>query len=143
MVATQEAFLQVLKGETVVPPGPALADFATLKTRCEANHQVFLALGRGLDLTGRELEFTGYKSDVMFVHVSRCVLFEISGKEVNLKCFLNPSLGQWILSDKRDGEELEHCGYLPRFCFIESADMITLAWMVSRFAGQGTEVEET
>jgi uncharacterized damage-inducible protein DinB len=49
MVATQEAFLQVLKGEAVVPPEPAQSDFATLKARCEANHQVFQALGRGLD----------------------------------------------------------------------------------------------
>ncbi len=48
-VSTQEAFLQVLKGEVVVAPAPVLPGFLELKARCEANHQVFLALGRGLD----------------------------------------------------------------------------------------------
>lgn len=49
LVATQEAFLQVLKGDPVVLPERPLPAFVALKARCEANHQVFRALGRGLD----------------------------------------------------------------------------------------------
>jgi len=48
-VSAQEAFLQVLKGDTVVMPNRPLPDFQTLKARCEAGHQVLGALGRGLD----------------------------------------------------------------------------------------------
>ena len=51
MVATLEAFLQVLKGDPVVFPERPLPDFQELKTRCEAGHQVFKALGYGLDET--------------------------------------------------------------------------------------------
>src|SRR5664279_5268870 len=49
LVATQEGFLQVLKGEAVVFPEEALPELPALKARCEANHLVFQALGRGLD----------------------------------------------------------------------------------------------
>jgi len=48
-VATQEAFLQVLKGDAVQFPDHPLPDFQVLKVRCEAVHQVFKALGYGLD----------------------------------------------------------------------------------------------
>jgi uncharacterized damage-inducible protein DinB len=49
MVSTQEAFLQVLKGEAVVYPERPLPGFPALKARCETGHQVLKALGRGLD----------------------------------------------------------------------------------------------
>jgi len=49
MVSTQEAFLQVLKGDVVVHPDHPLPAFQVLKARCEASHQVLRALGRGLD----------------------------------------------------------------------------------------------
>lgn len=49
LVSTQEAFLQVLKGDSVALPERPLPEFGALKTRCEANHQVFGALARGLD----------------------------------------------------------------------------------------------
>ena len=49
MVSTQEAFLQVLKGEAVVFPERPLPGFQALKARCETGHQVLKALGRGLD----------------------------------------------------------------------------------------------
>jgi uncharacterized damage-inducible protein DinB len=49
MISTQEAFLQVLKGEAVVYPERPLPGFQELKTRCETGHQVLKALGRGLD----------------------------------------------------------------------------------------------
>lgn len=49
LVTTQEAFLQLLKGDAVVLPERPLPDFQELKARCEAGHQVFKALGRGLD----------------------------------------------------------------------------------------------
>ena len=49
MVSTQEAFLQVLKGEAVVFPERPLPGFQELKVRCETGHQVLKALGRGLD----------------------------------------------------------------------------------------------
>ncbi len=49
MLSTTEAFLQVLKGDTVVMPNRPLPDFQALKARCEAGHQVLGALGRGLD----------------------------------------------------------------------------------------------
>ena len=49
LVATQEAFLQVLKGDAVALPGQPGPDFQALKARCEAVHQVFNALGYGLD----------------------------------------------------------------------------------------------
>ncbi|MDR3683410.1 MAG: DinB family protein [Geothrix sp.] len=49
MVSTQEAFLQVLKGEAVVFPERPLPGFQDLKARCELGHQVLKALGRGLD----------------------------------------------------------------------------------------------
>lgn len=51
LVGVQGAFLQLLKGQT-----PDLADhpppsFQALQQRCLANHEVFLALSRGLDET--------------------------------------------------------------------------------------------
>lgn len=49
LVSTQEAFLQVLKGDDVLIPEHPLPAFMELKIRCEAAHQVFKALGRGLD----------------------------------------------------------------------------------------------
>ena len=49
LVSTQEAFLQVLKGDEVMLSEHALPEFQDLKARCEANHQVFRALARGLD----------------------------------------------------------------------------------------------
>ena len=49
LVSTQEAFLQVLKGDELVFPERLLPHLQDLKVRCEANHQVFKALGRGLD----------------------------------------------------------------------------------------------
>ena len=49
MLSTTEAFLQVLKGDSVVMPERPLPGFADLKARCEAGHQVLKALGRGLD----------------------------------------------------------------------------------------------
>jgi uncharacterized damage-inducible protein DinB len=49
MVSTQEAFLQVLKGEAVVLTERPLPTLPELKARCEAGHQVLKALGRGLD----------------------------------------------------------------------------------------------
>jgi uncharacterized damage-inducible protein DinB len=48
-VAVQEAFLQVLKGDAVVFPERPLPSFQELKARCEVGHQVFKALGHGLD----------------------------------------------------------------------------------------------
>jgi uncharacterized damage-inducible protein DinB len=48
-VGTQEAFLQVLKGDVVTFPEHPLPGFEALKARCEAAHQVFKALARGLD----------------------------------------------------------------------------------------------
>jgi uncharacterized damage-inducible protein DinB len=48
-VTTQEVFLQVLKGAEVSLPEHPLPTFQELKTRCETNHQVFKALGLGLD----------------------------------------------------------------------------------------------
>lgn len=49
LVATQEAFLQVLKGQEVVLSEHPLPSLPELKTRCVAAHQVFKALGHGLD----------------------------------------------------------------------------------------------
>ncbi|MDP1832652.1 MAG: DinB family protein [Geothrix sp.] len=49
LVSVQEAFLQVLKGDEVAVPEQPLPGFQDLKARCEAGHQVFKALGRGLD----------------------------------------------------------------------------------------------
>lgn len=50
LVMAQEAFLLVLKGDRVPPlDGRPLPGFPDLKAHCEANHQVFRALGRGLD----------------------------------------------------------------------------------------------
>lgn len=49
LVTTQEAFLKVLKGDPVAFPERPLPDFQQLKDRCEAGHQVFKALGHGLD----------------------------------------------------------------------------------------------
>jgi uncharacterized damage-inducible protein DinB len=49
LVTVQEAFLRVLKGDAVVLPERPLPVFQDLKARCEAAHQVFRALGRGLD----------------------------------------------------------------------------------------------
>jgi uncharacterized damage-inducible protein DinB len=49
LVTVQEAFLRVLKGDAVVAPERPLPAFPELKARCEATHQVFRALGRGLD----------------------------------------------------------------------------------------------
>ena len=49
LVSTQEAFLQVLKGDEVAWPERPLPGFRELRQRCEANHEVFGALGRGLD----------------------------------------------------------------------------------------------
>lgn len=51
LVSTQEAFLKVLKGDTVIPPDHPPSDIQVLKSRCEAAHQVFKALGHGLDET--------------------------------------------------------------------------------------------
>lgn len=48
-ISTQEAFLQVLKGDAVALPERPLPEFGELKARCEAAHQVLRALGRGLD----------------------------------------------------------------------------------------------
>lgn len=48
-IATQEAFLQVLKGDAVTLPERPLPEFHELKVRCESAHQVLRALGRGLD----------------------------------------------------------------------------------------------
>jgi uncharacterized damage-inducible protein DinB len=50
-ITTQEAFLQVLKGEAVVLPERSLPTFNDLITRCEHGHRVFQALGHGLDET--------------------------------------------------------------------------------------------
>lgn len=49
LVSTQEAFLRVLKGDAVDIPERPLPNFQDLKARCEASHQVYRALGRGLD----------------------------------------------------------------------------------------------
>jgi uncharacterized damage-inducible protein DinB len=49
MVATQEAFLQVLKGDSVALEELPLPGFRELKQRSESGHQVLKALGRGLD----------------------------------------------------------------------------------------------
>jgi uncharacterized damage-inducible protein DinB len=49
MVSTQEAFLQVLKGDAVTMAERPLPGFRDLKARCESGHQVLRALGRGLD----------------------------------------------------------------------------------------------
>jgi uncharacterized damage-inducible protein DinB len=51
MLATTEAFLQVLKGDAVNLVERPLPAFQELKSRCEAGHQVLKALGRGLDET--------------------------------------------------------------------------------------------
>jgi uncharacterized damage-inducible protein DinB len=48
-VATQEAFLKVLKGDPVVLEDHPIPAFEALKARCEAAHEVFRALARGLD----------------------------------------------------------------------------------------------
>jgi uncharacterized damage-inducible protein DinB len=50
MISTQEAFLQILKGEVVMPPEHPLPGFQELKTRCEAGHGVLKAMVRGLDV---------------------------------------------------------------------------------------------
>ena len=49
LVSVQEAFLQVLKGDASAISERPLPGFSELKSRCEASHQVFRALGRGLD----------------------------------------------------------------------------------------------
>ncbi|WP_243302121.1 DinB family protein [Geothrix oryzisoli] len=49
LVAVQEAFLGVLKGETRIPEEPPTPDFEALKAHCRTNHEAFRALGRGLD----------------------------------------------------------------------------------------------
>ncbi|HJV48993.1 MAG TPA: DinB family protein [Geothrix sp.] len=49
LVSTQEAFLQVLKGEPVVLPERPLPDFNALKARCETAHRAFRALGQDQD----------------------------------------------------------------------------------------------
>ena len=50
LVLTQEYLLKVLKGDAVAaPPEHPLPGFLDLKRRCESIHQVFRALGRGLD----------------------------------------------------------------------------------------------
>ena len=49
LVSTQEAFLLVLKGEPVVIPDHPTPPFHGLQQRCQAAHQVYGALGRGLD----------------------------------------------------------------------------------------------
>jgi len=49
LVDVQEGFLGVLKGETEVPEARPIQDFEGLKRRCQANHEAFRALGRGLD----------------------------------------------------------------------------------------------
>jgi len=48
-VSTQEAFLQVLKGDAVAFSEHPLPEFGVLRARCQAAHQVFQALARGLD----------------------------------------------------------------------------------------------
>jgi uncharacterized damage-inducible protein DinB len=50
-VSVQEGFLKVLKGDAAPPPERPLPGFQELKRRCEAGHQVFQALGHGLDET--------------------------------------------------------------------------------------------
>jgi len=49
MVSVQEGFLKVLKGDPAPFPERPLPGFQALKDRCEASHQVFRALGLGLD----------------------------------------------------------------------------------------------
>jgi len=49
LVEVQEAFLGILKGEINMPEERPLPDFRGLKARCQASHEAFLALGRGLD----------------------------------------------------------------------------------------------
>ena len=49
LVEVQEAFLALLKGEDVALVERPLPDFEGLRARCQANHDVFRALGRGLD----------------------------------------------------------------------------------------------
>jgi len=49
LIATQEAFLSVLKGAQVTWAEHPLPDIKALQSRCEAAHQVFKALGHGLD----------------------------------------------------------------------------------------------
>jgi len=49
LVSVQEGFLKVLKGDLAPFPERPLPSFQALKERCEASHQVFRALGLGLD----------------------------------------------------------------------------------------------
>lgn len=49
LITTQEAFLQVLKGDAMAFPERPLPKFQDLKLRCRTNHDVFRALGNGLD----------------------------------------------------------------------------------------------
>ena len=51
LVTVQEAFLQLLKGQEPDLADHPLPTFEALKQRCLANHEVFLALSRGLDAT--------------------------------------------------------------------------------------------
>lgn len=51
LLAVQEAFLGVLKGQEAVPEAAAPEPFDLLRSRCHANHEIFRALGRGLDET--------------------------------------------------------------------------------------------
>lgn len=49
LLAVQGAFLGVLKGEEALPEAPPQVPFEGLLARCQRNHEVFGALGRGLD----------------------------------------------------------------------------------------------
>lgn len=48
-VMVLQAFLQLLKGGDLTPPEGPKADFQELRARCEAAHEVYLALGHSLD----------------------------------------------------------------------------------------------
>lgn len=76
LVATQEAFLQVLKGDAVVLPEQALPGLPVLKARCEASHLVFQALGRGLDeaALGRIVRVPWFPEPPCLISVSDALL---------------------------------------------------------------------
>lgn len=76
LVSVQEAFLQLLKGDAVVLPDRPLPSFLDLKTRCESAHQVFRALGRGLDEAslGRTVRVPWFPDPPCVVSVSDLLL---------------------------------------------------------------------
>lgn len=49
LLAVQGAFLGVLKGEEALPGAAPQVPFEGLQAHCQRNHEVFGALGRGLD----------------------------------------------------------------------------------------------